>query len=69
MYDLAEGRAREAGETVLGRQLEGVWHSGLVCYGREYYFTRAGVASVLPVLSCTHITSSYSYQILLKALT
>ena len=26
-----------------------VWHSGIVAYGREYFFTSRGVVSVMPV--------------------
>ena len=36
LYDLSLGR-------------DGVWHSGIVAYGREYFFTDRGLVSVMPV--------------------
>lgn len=32
-----------------GRHLEGIWHTGIVAYGREYFFGPAGIQSVRPV--------------------
>jgi len=29
--------------------VEGVWHTGIVAYGREYFFGAGGVQSVRPV--------------------
>ena len=29
----------------LGRPVEGIWYTGIVSYGREYLFSRAGVES------------------------
>ena len=49
MYDLSRGSARQAPPTQLGREVEGVWHAGVVAYGREYSFTQHGVVSVVPV--------------------
>ena len=36
LYDLVPGRDR-------------VWHSGIVAYGREYFYTIRGLVSVSPV--------------------
>lgn len=33
----------------VGRQLDGIWHTGIVAYGREYFFGPAGIQSVRPV--------------------
>ena len=49
LYDLSRGAARQAQPTQLGREMEGVWHAGVVAYGREYSFTQHGVVSVVPV--------------------
>lgn len=49
LYDLSRGSARQAPPTPLGREVEGVWHAGVVAYGREYSFTQHGVVSVVPV--------------------
>jgi len=48
LYDLGQGLAKLGGNPAFGQSLEGVWHSGLVAYGREYFFTQEGVACVVP---------------------
>lgn len=35
--------------SVAGKHLEGIWHTGIVAYGREYFFGAGGVQSVRPV--------------------
>ena len=32
------GMARQLSMGFLGRQIEGIWHTGIVVYGREYFF-------------------------------
>ena len=49
MYDLSRGGAKMSTGALIGRTLEGVWHTGVVAYGREYFFTSNGVGSVIPV--------------------
>eukprot|EP00092_Neocalanus_flemingeri_P026076 GFUD01028261.1.p1 GENE.GFUD01028261.1~~GFUD01028261.1.p1 ORF type:complete len:722 (-),score=173.26 GFUD01028261.1:264-2429(-) len=48
MYDLSKGVAKMTTGALIGRTLEGVWHTGVVAYGREYFFTKNGVGSVIP---------------------
>lgn len=38
VYDLSQGLARQLSTTFLGKAIEGVWHTGIVVYGTEYYF-------------------------------
>ncbi|CAA0823879.1 PPPDE putative thiol peptidase family protein [Striga hermonthica] len=38
VYDLSQGLARQLSTTFLGKAIEGIWHTGVVVYGREYYF-------------------------------
>jgi len=38
LYDLSKGIATLLSPWLLKEQLEGVWHTGLVVYGKEYYF-------------------------------
>lgn len=38
LYDLSRGVAAALSPWLLEEQLEGVWHTGLVVYGKEYYF-------------------------------
>ncbi|XP_062200684.1 uncharacterized protein LOC133903360 isoform X2 [Phragmites australis] len=38
VYDLSQGMARQLSATMLGKVIEAIWHTGIVVYGREYYF-------------------------------
>lgn len=37
-YDLTQGMARSLGPMLIGRPLEGIWHTSIVVFGKEYYF-------------------------------
>ncbi|XP_031373027.1 desumoylating isopeptidase 1 [Punica granatum] len=38
IYDLSQGLARQLSTAFLGKAIEGIWHTGVVVYGNEYYF-------------------------------
>lgn len=38
VYDLSQGMARQFSPALLGRVIDGIWHTGIVCFGFEYYF-------------------------------
>ncbi|KAI3914245.1 hypothetical protein MKW98_029249 [Papaver atlanticum] len=38
VYDSSQGLARQLSTTFLGRAIEGIWHTGIVVFGSEYYF-------------------------------
>ena len=38
VYDLSQGMARSLSPVLLGRQLDGVWHTAVVVAGKEWYF-------------------------------
>lgn len=38
LYDLSQGMAKMLSPSLLGKQIDGIWHSGLVCYGYEYFY-------------------------------
>ncbi|CAB3385787.1 Hypothetical predicted protein, partial [Cloeon dipterum] len=48
VYDLTKGLAASLSQMLLGKHLDGVWHTGIVAYGREYFFGSGGVQSVRP---------------------
>ncbi|KPI88139.1 glycosyl hydrolase-like protein [Leptomonas seymouri] len=37
-YDLTQGMARSIGPMLIGRPIEGIWHTSIVVFGKEYYF-------------------------------
>jgi len=38
VYDLSQGMASQMSPALLGKQIGGIWHTGTVVFGREYYF-------------------------------
>jgi len=47
IYDISQGMAKQFSKPLLGKSLEGIWHTGLVCYGKEFYFG-AGITADQP---------------------
>lgn len=40
LYDLANGMAPKVTPWLLGRDVEAIWHTGIVAFDQEYFFTR-----------------------------
>ena len=38
LYDLSGGLAKQMSMAFVGKQFDGIWHTGIVVYGQEYYF-------------------------------
>lgn len=38
VYDLSNGMASQLSEAILGQRIDGIWHTGVVVFGREYFF-------------------------------
>jgi len=38
IYDLSQGLARSLSPSLIGRQIDGIWHTSVVCFGYEYYY-------------------------------
>ncbi|XP_002976661.2 desumoylating isopeptidase 1 [Selaginella moellendorffii] len=39
VYDLSQGLARQLSTSLLGAAIEGIWHTSVVVYGTEYYYS------------------------------
>ncbi|RWS08794.1 uncharacterized protein B4U79_01416 [Dinothrombium tinctorium] len=48
IYDLSKGFAKMFASIILGKELPGIWHTGVVVYGREYFFGGMGIESCNP---------------------
>ncbi|KFM72716.1 PPPDE peptidase domain-containing protein 2, partial [Stegodyphus mimosarum] len=48
IYDLSKELAKSFKKILKGKPLPGIWHTGLVAYGREYYFCSSGIESCRP---------------------
>lgn len=48
IYDLSKELAKSFKKILKGKPLPGIWHTGLVAYGREYYFGSSGIESCRP---------------------
>lgn len=49
IYDLTNGMAEMMSQMILGRHIEGVWHTAVVVYGREFFYGSHGISSCMPV--------------------
>lgn len=38
VYDLSQGMARQFSPMIIGKTIDGIWHTGVVAFGVEYYF-------------------------------
>jgi hypothetical protein len=38
VYDLSQGMAKSMSKSLCGVQIDGIWHTGIVVYGKEFYF-------------------------------
>ena len=45
VYDLSRGLAAAMSQAILGEQLEGIWHTGVVVFSKEYFF-RGGLQTL-----------------------
>ncbi|TDH73516.1 hypothetical protein CCR75_006123 [Bremia lactucae] len=50
VYDLSHGMALQLSPALLGKTIEGVWHSGILVYGKEYFFGGGGIQVMAPEL-------------------
>ncbi|KAJ8345726.1 hypothetical protein SKAU_G00299190 [Synaphobranchus kaupii] len=48
IYDLSKGMARQLSPIMLGKQLDGIWHTSIVVYGEEFFFGGVGISSCQP---------------------
>ncbi|KAI2666511.1 desumoylating isopeptidase 1-like protein [Labeo rohita] len=48
IYDLSRGMARQLSPIMLGKQLDGIWHTSIVVYGEEFFYGGAGISSCTP---------------------
>jgi len=48
MYELTGGFARLLSRTLLGKEIEGIWHTAIVAYDQEHFFGSHGISSILP---------------------
>uniref|UniRef100_A0A673V6B1 palmitoyl-protein hydrolase n=1 Tax=Suricata suricatta TaxID=37032 RepID=A0A673V6B1_SURSU len=48
VYDLSKGLARRLSPIMLGKQLEGIWHTSIVVHKDEFFFGSGGISSCPP---------------------
>ncbi|KAJ6508961.1 PPPDE putative peptidase domain-containing protein [Mycena sanguinolenta] len=47
IYDLSNGLAKQLSAQLTGRQIDGIWHSSIVVFGKEVYYGQ-GISTSLP---------------------
>ncbi|XP_057657437.1 uncharacterized protein LOC130894568 isoform X2 [Diorhabda carinulata] len=48
IYDLSKGMAAAFSPMLIGKRIQGIWHTSIVVYNREYFFGSKGVESCNP---------------------
>lgn len=48
IYDISKGMARQLSLPLIGKQIDGIWHTSIVCFGKEYYFGSDGISNCMP---------------------
>ncbi|CAH1273009.1 DESI1 [Branchiostoma lanceolatum] len=48
VYDLSRGMARSMSLPLLGRQIDGIWHTAIVVFEEEFFFGGGGIESCAP---------------------
>lgn len=48
LYDLSMGMARQFSGQFLGKQIDGIWHTAVVVFGREWFFGGGGIYDLEP---------------------
>ncbi|XP_013886840.1 desumoylating isopeptidase 1 [Austrofundulus limnaeus] len=48
IYDISRGMARQLSLQMLGKQVDGIWHTGVVVHGLEFFFGGAGINNCAP---------------------
>ncbi|XP_077972765.1 desumoylating isopeptidase 1-like [Styela clava] len=60
VYDLTKGLASQLAPMIIGRPLDGIWHTSIVCYNQEFFFGGMGIESCPP---CGTILGSPDKQV------
>ncbi|XP_044732436.1 uncharacterized protein LOC123295236 isoform X2 [Chrysoperla carnea] len=48
IYDLSRGVAVVMSQLLIGKKIDGIWHTSIVVYGKEYFFGSQGISSCFP---------------------
>ncbi|XP_071052282.1 uncharacterized protein [Onthophagus taurus] len=48
LYDLSRGMASTLSPMIIGKRIDGIWHTSIVVYEREYFFGSGGIESCNP---------------------
>uniref|UniRef100_A0A2S2NM95 PPPDE peptidase domain-containing protein 2 n=1 Tax=Schizaphis graminum TaxID=13262 RepID=A0A2S2NM95_SCHGA len=44
VYDLTGGMAKSLGQSLLQKNIEGIWHTSIIVFGKEYFFGSNGIS-------------------------
>ena len=47
VYELSGGMAAAMSMSMIGKQIDGIWHTGIVVYGKEYFYG-GGISWAMP---------------------
>ena len=59
VYDLSQGMAAMMSQNILGQRIDGIWHSGIRVFGKEWFF--GGGVQECQVRPFSSLSSIYVY--------
>ncbi|KAI0763635.1 PPPDE putative peptidase domain-containing protein [Trametes elegans] len=51
VYDLSNGLAKQLSRQLTGRQIDGIWHTSVVVFGKEIFYGGEGISTTRPGMS------------------
>ena len=48
LFDLSNGMAKQMSMAFVGKQIDGIWHTSVVVYGKEHFYGGEGISHVTP---------------------
>ena len=48
IYDLSQGMARQMGQAIIGRPIEGIWHTAVVVHGQVTQLRHLNISFHIP---------------------
>jgi len=48
LFDLSNGMAKQLSPALVGREIEGIWHTSVIVYGKEHFFGGEGICFEKP---------------------
>ena len=48
LFDLSNGMAKQLSMAFVGKEIEGIWHTSVIAYGKEHFYGAEGISHESP---------------------